>query len=222
MGSLIGDSEDVISRKQLAAASLTSMNKIWIRKSKISVNKMIQLYNSLVKPVLTYNSGTWGLTQAEKDSIDAFHRQQIRKVYKNSRLKNQTVYDIIKSGHLSVDIAEARMRLLGHTLRMKTNTPAQKAMQFYFENNQNRKQFRGRPRTTIATVLNKEIKDAAPHQRQLCRDMPKSFESLADLNKIRQLAADKSAWKEFSVKIVEVAQVKDPNPARTTVRDASA
>jgi hypothetical protein len=222
LGSLIGDSEDVISRKQLAAAAHTSMEKIWIRKTKISVKKRIQLYNSLVKPVLTYNSGTWGLTKRETDSLDAFHRQQIRKVFKNSRMKNKTVYDISKSVPLSVDIAESRMRLFGHTLRMKIDTPAQKAMQFYFENNQNRKQFRGRPRTTIATVLNKNIKDAAAHQNQLCRDMPKSFESLADLYKIRQLASDKSAWKEFSAKIVEVAQVEESTPSRNTLQDDSA
>ena len=128
------------------------MDKIWIRKGKISAKKRIQLYNSLVKPVLTYNSGTWGLTQTETDSLDAFHRQQIRKVYKNSRLR-KTVYDVFKSGHRSVDIAEARMHLFGHTLCMKRNTPAQKVMQFYFENDQNRKQFCGRPCTTRATVI---------------------------------------------------------------------
>ena len=52
-------------------------------------------------------------------------------------------------------------KLLGHTLRMNVNTPAQKAMQYYFENNKQSKQFRGRPRTTIATVLNRDIKEAA-------------------------------------------------------------
>ena len=61
-----------------------------------------------------------------------------------------------------------------------------------------------------------------PRKKQLCRKMPKSFELIADLQKLRQLAADKSAWKEFSVKIVNVAQVKDPKPPRNTVQDKSA
>jgi hypothetical protein len=166
LGSMIGDSEDIISRKQLSAAAVTSMEKIWIRKNKISIKKRLQLYNSLVKPVLTYNSGTWGLTKAESESMNAFHRQQIRKVYKNSRLKNAQVYELSNSVPIAQEIAASRARLLGHTLRLDKATPAQKSMQYYFENNAQSKQFRGKPRTTIATVINAEIKEAAAHRTQ--------------------------------------------------------
>ena len=114
---------------------MTNKEKIWIRKNKISIKKRIQLYDSLVKPILTYNAGTWGMTRAESDSLDSFHRQQIRKVFKNSRMKNDQVYELSNSVPLSQEIAESRLRLLGHTLRMDENTPAQKAMQYYFENN---------------------------------------------------------------------------------------
>ena len=222
LGSLLGDSEDVIARKQLAAAAMTSMNKIWIRNNQINITKMITLYNNLVKPVLTYNSSTWGLTQAEADSIDSYHRQQLRKVFKDSRLSNKQVYERSRSTPLSQDIRISRWRLFGHTLRMKIDSPAQKAMQFYFENNNNKsKQFRGRLRTTIATTLNKEIKLAAEKNQQ-CKNIIERLESVADLKKLRQLAGDRSAWKEFSTLICNIAQVKRSTPTRTTSQDDSA
>ena len=218
VGSLLGDSEDVISRKQLASAAMTNMEKIWVRKNKININKRIKLYNSLVKPVLTYNSSTWGLTRSELDSLDSFHRQQIRKVHKNSRLKNRQVYKLSRSAPLSQEITKSRMRLFGHILCMDTNSPAQKAMQYYFESNQQNKQFRGRPRITLPTVLNNDIKAAASQNQNI----PESFESIADLHTLRQLAADRSAWKEFSILICDTAQVNRSTPFRSTSQDGSA
>ena len=35
LGSLLGDSEDIVARKQRATAAMTRMEKIWIRKGKI-------------------------------------------------------------------------------------------------------------------------------------------------------------------------------------------
>ena len=67
-------------RKQLAITSMNSMNKIWIRRTKISENRRLKLYNALVKPVLTYNCATWGLTKQEEEKLDAFHRQQLRHI----------------------------------------------------------------------------------------------------------------------------------------------
>ena len=78
VGSLLGDTEDIMRRKQLAIASMNSMNKIWIRRTKIEIK--YKLYNALVKPVLTYNCATWGLTKQEEQKLDAFHRQQLRHI----------------------------------------------------------------------------------------------------------------------------------------------
>ena len=76
LGSLLGDTEDVIRRKQLASAAMTKINKVWIRGRKIHIKKRLKMYNTLVKPILTYNSCTWGLTKNERESMNAFHRRQ--------------------------------------------------------------------------------------------------------------------------------------------------
>ena len=59
---------------------MNSMNKIWIRHTKISGNRRLKLYNALVKRVLTYNCATWGLTKQEEEKLDAIHRQQLRQI----------------------------------------------------------------------------------------------------------------------------------------------
>ena len=81
VGSLLGDAEDIMRRKQLAIASMNSMNKIWIRRTKIRENRRLKLYNALVKPVLTYNCAIWGLTKQEEEKLDASHRQQLKTHY---------------------------------------------------------------------------------------------------------------------------------------------
>ena len=56
------------------------MNAIWIRKDKMKENTRIKLYKSLVKSILLYNCGTWGLTKHQEDMLDAHHRKQLRRV----------------------------------------------------------------------------------------------------------------------------------------------
>ena len=46
--------------------------------------------------------------------------------------------------------------MLGHVLRMNKDSPARKAMKFYFEKRSNKK-FLGRKRTTIVTTINNDI-----------------------------------------------------------------
>ena len=59
LGSLLGVTEDINRRKQLATYALIRMNNIWIRKDKIKQTLRLKLYKSIVKPILMYNSGTY-------------------------------------------------------------------------------------------------------------------------------------------------------------------
>ena len=82
LGTLLGDTQELQRRKQLAAASFQAFKHIWHRKkqNKISLDRRLQLYNAYVLPVLTYNSCTWALTLSEMDELDALHRRQLRKI----------------------------------------------------------------------------------------------------------------------------------------------
>ena len=87
--------------------------------------------------------------------------------------------------------------MFGHILRFSDDTPAAKAMELYFERSD--KGFRGRPRETIVTTLNKDITRG--------RSMEGSFpipiiRNKEDLEQIRLKAQDRAAWRKKISNIV--------------------
>jgi hypothetical protein len=80
LGSLLGDEEDIERRKTLATASFRSLRLLWERREITSINTRMRAYNALVLPVLLYNCGTWGVTEAIMDKLEVFHRRQLRDV----------------------------------------------------------------------------------------------------------------------------------------------
>ena len=79
LGTLLGDTEELHRRKQLAAAAFAKLKTIWSeRNNKLSIKRRLRLYNAYVMPVLTYNASTWALSDTEVDEIDAFRRRQLR------------------------------------------------------------------------------------------------------------------------------------------------
>ena len=62
LGSLLGDFEDAKRRIQLSYAAMSSVNKLWLKRN-IGIKNKLKIYKTLVKPVLIYNCGTWGLTK---------------------------------------------------------------------------------------------------------------------------------------------------------------
>ncbi|XP_071943833.1 uncharacterized protein [Antedon mediterranea] len=159
VGSLLGDRQDIIRRKQLARVAMTKLNSMWLRKDKIKLKIRIKLYNSLVKSILLYNSETWGLTKEEAHKLDTFHRQQLRKIIGirfPDRISNINLYRRTGTKPISLEIVDARWRLLGHILRQDPCTPANTAISYYFSNTTNIK-FRGRPRTTLPITLSNDL-----------------------------------------------------------------
>ena len=195
LGSLLGDREDIARRKQLSNVSLHRLSEIWIRK-KVRLPRKIKLYNALVRSILLYNCSTWGMAKKDEDGMDSFHRQQLRHTLNIKfphKIRTKNLYKITKTHPISADIAKARWKLFGHTLRMKADTPARKAMKFYFEQ-RSEKKFRGRKRTTIVNTLNRDIvltKKTYPNF-----DI-KPLKSLLDLHNARVKAKNKVQWRKL-------------------------
>ena len=158
VGSLLGDKEDVERRKRLSIVALNKLTNVWIRKDKIKTTTKVRLYKTLVKSVLIYNSGTWALTKAEEEKVDAFHRKQLRRILGIRypvKITNASLYQKCNETPLSLQILEHRWRLFGHILRRNEDIPARKAMQFFFQKTTER--FPGRPLTTLPVVLNNDL-----------------------------------------------------------------
>ena len=208
LGSKLGDKEDIVKRKQLATGKLVQMEKILKRRNVVRTEKKMRLYNSLVKSVLTYNSCTWGLTKDDEKNLDSFHRRQLRKtigVLYPHKIRNQPLYEVTKTRPITIDITKARWKMFGHALRLKQNTPARKAMRWFFQAPEGVRKFRGRKRATIVTTLNRDIKRTK--ERNPNFNLPCLDSELA-LRNIRVKALNRKGWQGL-VKMVTDAAYSD-------------
>ena len=56
-------------------------NRQLFNSSLISRNKKLQIYRTLVRPVVTYGSESWTLTMEEERALVVFERKILRKMY---------------------------------------------------------------------------------------------------------------------------------------------
>ena len=126
LGSLLGEAEDVARRRQLANVAFRKLSTVWFRRAHLSLQLRLRLYASFVIPVLTYNMGTWGLTQADLVRIDTYHRRHLRQIIGvrwPNRISNVALYHRCQSRPISESIITARWRLFGHVLRLPRDAP---------------------------------------------------------------------------------------------------
>ena len=169
------------------------MENIHERK-KLKISKKVRVYNSYVKPVLTYNSSAWAVNKNIEAKIDAFHRKQLKRVidiYYPNRISNKELYKKTNSIPLSVEIAGARWRMLGHILR-RPDTPAFQAMKQYYATS-NKKKYLGRPLTTLPQTLKEDVKF-----------IPKmKLENSEDFETIFLLAQQKCFWRRIVKRVTQ-------------------
>ena len=182
------------------------MNKlytIWVRKDKIQLTTRLRLYKSLVKPILLYNCGTWGITKTEEDKLDAFHRKQLKQLLGirwPTKITNSSLYKKTNEKPISITIREARWKLFGHILRREQTIPANKAMEFYFEETTT-KGFRGKPRTTLPEVLKQDLErfynNTEPQHRDHNYTKKIKLNKIEDLEELRIIAENRKEWKKL-------------------------
>ena len=129
------------------------MHNLWIKKNRIPESKRIALYSALVLPILPYNCETRGVAQSVLTRLDVFHRKQLLRLlglYYPARVTNDQLYKRARSSPLSITIQQRRIRMMGHVLRLDSDTPPQKSMLQYFSTDA--KGRRGRPKLTLATT----------------------------------------------------------------------
>ena len=190
--SLLGEAEDVARRKQLANVAFRKLSTVWFRRSRISIPLRLRLYDFVVVPVLTYNMGTWGLTKAELDRLDMYHRRHLRQIigiHWPNPISNAALYRRCRCHPISEDVKSARWRLFGHVLRMPLDAPAQQAIDYYFADT-GVSTFRGRPRTTLPTALSADL-------RRVGRTLRRS----ADTDALRLL--NREQWRQLERDIAE-------------------
>ena len=206
LGSLLNDGKDIDRRKQLASAAFANFKSLWISRNKtIQEDKLLGLYNSLVLPILTYNSGTWSPTKSQANKLDSFHRTQLRRllgIHWPNIISNSDLYKRCNCRPISESLPRQRLQLLGHIIRRPQNIPARLAIQGYFSPNDSPK-FRGRPPSNIVSTLNNDITLATaskiPHtDHSYCKKSELSLKNLGDLRNVEAAAENRDYWKSFT------------------------
>ena len=95
-------------------------NRQLVNSSLISRSSKLQIYRTLVRPVVTYGSKSWTLAIEEEKALAVFERKILRKIY--GPVKENELEVIIKGENIVRYIKCQRILWLGHTERMQDTT----------------------------------------------------------------------------------------------------
>ena len=119
--SLLGDKEDIKNRKRLANIAFTKPECIWLSRRNIFIQRRSKLYSMLIKSILLYNCGTWGMTIQDEQQLDSFHRKQLRQMLNirwPHKIRNKKLFERTNLKPVSNGVTRSRWNLLGHILRL--------------------------------------------------------------------------------------------------------
>ena len=146
-------------------------------------------YTSIVESVLLYNCSTWALSEPCAKRLDVAQRSMLRRVLGISMIDKISNTELYAQCHVlpaSLQVMHARWSMFGHTLRMPADTPARKAMLYYFTKEVDIAGRQGNY-NTIATALSKEYESVSNTK----------INDLNQFNKIVVLAQNCNAWREL-------------------------
>ena len=190
---------DIQARINLAQLSMRKLQSMG-GASKMNLAFKVRLYNAYIRPILLYNSGTWGLAKFWTDKLDATHRRHLRRlavVFYPNHISNRTLYTTYASHPISWDVRQARWNLSGHVLWLSPQSPAQAALDLYvmppkFSGMKGRV---GRHQTGLMTVFKEELHMTA-EQNLTYRDL--KLTNPRDLDILRRLATNRGAWEDLT------------------------
>ena len=132
----LGSEEDITNRIHKANTAFRSYDKLWRqgpKRSQISEDRKLKLYDSLVVSVLLYNCCCWAAPQRVIDQVDVIQRRHLRRllnIYWPNTISNEALYRRCNMRPLSERIEKARWTMLGHVLRSDNSTPAYQSFLF--------------------------------------------------------------------------------------------
>jgi len=184
LGSVIsrdGDVEaDINTRFAKAAAVFRRLDNVW-RSSTLSLKIKLDLYTSLIISTAIYASETWKSTARIRQQLDVFHHRNLRKILGitwKDHVTNMEVLSRTGQRRLQDIVAERRLRMAGHIIRMPPGRPANHAMSWTPRGSGRR---RGRPTKTWRSTFKEDLVDRG-----------------VDWNSVRAVATDRSRWRTLA------------------------
>ncbi|RLU25142.1 hypothetical protein DMN91_003234 [Ooceraea biroi] len=127
-----------------------------IRSQLVSRTTKIRLYKTLIRPVATYSSETWTLTQETRSRVDCFERKVLRRIFGPVRegdewriRRNRELMELLQEPHLSVHIRLLRLGWFGHVRRMDDSRMTKRTMDYKYIGTRPRGRLRARWRDEV-------------------------------------------------------------------------
>ena len=160
LGSLLETNEDIARRKAQTNNVIKSdkLNAIFTS-TRISESIKIRNFNTYVDATFLFNSETWAITDAQAKKLDAFQRRKLRQVIGIKwphTISNEALYNRTKIERWSQKIKRRRLNLLGHVMRLPSDTPARQSIK---EGLTKCKRPKGRPPTNWLGVIKNDLKE---------------------------------------------------------------
>jgi hypothetical protein len=166
LGTVLNDTNEEneeIQARILAANKAYSALQSVFRSKQIHRNNKARLYKTLIKPVLSYGSVTWTLTQTTEQMLNTFERKILRRIYGPIHVQdggrwrprwNNELYTLYTCKDLNIveDIKIRRLAWADHIERMKEERIPKKVLNGAFHNTRSA----GRPRTRWADVVQRD------------------------------------------------------------------
>jgi len=134
LGSVISSDRDVKadinSRLEKAAAVFRRLDNVW-RSSTLSLKIKLDLYTSLIVSTAIYASKTWKSTARICQQLDVFHQRNLWKILGitwKDHVTNMEVLSRTGQRRLQDIVAERRLWMAGHIIKMPPGRPANHAM----------------------------------------------------------------------------------------------
>jgi len=126
--------EEEIKGRIMAGNRAFHVHKKLFASELISRNVKLQLYNTLIRPTVTYVSETWVLKENMINKLMIFERKIMRKIFDSKRSDdghwriktNQEINDILKGQNIIGFIKKQRFNWLDHVERMAEDNNVQK------------------------------------------------------------------------------------------------
>lgn len=174
-----GSMEDEINERiNNATRTYYALNRVLIGKREISRSTKMMVFQTIYKPILTYGSESWVLTERTKSKLQAMELKYLRRVKgvtRMDKLRNDDIRAELGVKSIIHGIESQQLRWFGHLSRMNDDRPVKQIWKAGVEKNR----APGRPRKTwndsVATILNnrrltwREASNMAQNKEQWAR-----------------------------------------------------
>ena len=181
LGSLLDTKEDIQRRKMITISTMKENSHVY--KSKyLTLSQKIRHFRVFAECIFLYNCELWTTTKTINDSIDAFHRRQLRYALgiKYPRvITNQQLYDVTKCEPWSIVTERRQLSWLGHLISLNPETPAR---QSFKEALRPVKRKPGRPPMTWITTIQQDLSK---------RDIHINLRNISAIEKLESMCHDR-------------------------------